>query len=37
MRAALLDWRPAGLLLNIAGAKTLLCWERVVTCSLVED
>jgi hypothetical protein len=35
--ATLLDWCPAGLLLNIAGAKALLCWERVVMCELIED
>jgi hypothetical protein len=35
--ATLLDWCPAGLLLNIAGAKTLLPWERLVLCELIED
>jgi hypothetical protein len=34
--ATLLDWCPVGLLLNIAGANTLLCWERVVRCELIE-
>jgi hypothetical protein len=35
--ATLLDWCPVGLLLNIAGAKTLLAWERLVMCELIED
>lgn len=33
----LLDLYPAGPVLNIAGAKTLLCWERLVLAELVED
>ena len=32
-----LDWTPVGLLLNIAGAKTLLAWERLVMAELIED
>ena len=35
--AVLLDWCGAGLLLNIAGGKTLLSWDRLVLCELVED
>jgi hypothetical protein len=35
--ATLLDFCPVGLLLNIAGAKTLLAWERLVLCELIED
>ena len=35
--ATLLDWCPAGLLVDVAGAKTLLCWERLVLAELVED
>jgi hypothetical protein len=35
--ATFLDWTPVGLLLNIAGAKTLLSWERLVLCELQED
>ena len=35
--ATFLDWTPVGLLLNIAGAKTLLAWERLVLCELQED
>jgi hypothetical protein len=35
--ATFLDWTPVGLLLNIAGAKTLLAWERLVMCELIED
>ncbi len=34
--ATLLDWCPAGLLLSMGGAKTLLCWERLVLCELTE-
>ena len=33
----LADLFPAGPVLNIAGAKTLLCWERLVLVELVED
>ncbi len=33
----LLDLYPAGPVLNVAGAKTLICWERLVLCDLVED
>ena len=33
----LLDWCGAGVLLNVAGAKTLLAWDRLVLCELVED
>ncbi len=35
--ATLLDFYPAGPVLNVAGAKTLICWERLVLCELVED
>ena len=35
--ATFLDWTPVGLLLNIAGAKTLLAWERLVLLELQED
>ncbi len=33
----LLDLYPAGPVLNMGGAKTLICWERLVLCELVED
>jgi hypothetical protein len=33
----LLDLYPAGPVLNLAGAKTLLSWDRLVLCELVED
>jgi hypothetical protein len=33
----LLDWSPVGMLLSIAGAKTLLAWERLVLAELRED
>ena len=33
----LLDIYPAGPVINLAGARTLLCWERLVICQLVED
>ena len=36
-RATLLDTYPAGPVLNIAGAKTLISWDRLVLCELVED
>jgi hypothetical protein len=32
-----LDWCPVGMLLSIARAKTLLCWERLVLAELQED
>jgi hypothetical protein len=35
--AVLLDWCPAGVLLGIAGGKTLLSWDRLVLCELQED
>jgi hypothetical protein len=33
----LLDFYPAGPVLNVAGAKTLICWERLCLAELVED
>jgi hypothetical protein len=33
----LLDLYPAGPVLNIGGTKTLLSWDRLVLCELVED
>lgn len=33
----LLDWYPAGVVLQIAGAKVLIPWERLVLVELVED
>jgi hypothetical protein len=33
----LLDLYPAGPVLNIGGVKTLLSWDRLVLCELVED
>jgi hypothetical protein len=33
----LLDLYLAGPVLNIAGAKTVICWERLLLCELVED
>jgi hypothetical protein len=33
----LLDLYPAGPVLNIGGAKTLLSWDRLVLCELVEE
>jgi hypothetical protein len=35
--ATLLDWCPIGMLLSIAGAKTLISWERLVLAELRED
>ena len=34
--AVLLDWCGAGLL-NVAGGKTLLSWDRLVLAELAED
>jgi len=33
----LLDLYPAGPVLNIGGAKTLISWDRLVLCEMVED
>ncbi len=33
----LLDWCPAGPILLIAGARTVLAWERLVLVELVGD
>jgi hypothetical protein len=33
----LLDLYPAGPVLNIGGAKTLISWDRLALCELVED
>jgi len=33
----LLDWCPVGPILLIAGARTILAWERNVLCELQED
>ena len=33
----LLDLYPAGPILNIGGAKTLISWDRLALCELVED
>ncbi len=33
----LLDWCPVGMLVLIAGAKTLLSWDRVILAELQED
>jgi hypothetical protein len=33
----LLDFFPAGPVLNAGGARTLISWDRLVLCELVED
>lgn len=33
----LLDWYPAGVVLSLAGAKTLIPWERLALLELVSD
>ncbi len=33
----LLDLYPAGMVVNIRGARTLLSWDRLVLCELVGD
>ncbi len=35
--AVLLDYYPAGPVLGIEAAKTLISWDRLVLCELVED
>jgi hypothetical protein len=35
--ATLLDWTPVGILVNTAGAKSLIAWDRLVLCELQED
>jgi hypothetical protein len=35
--ATFLDWTPVGILVSVAGAKTLLSWDCLVLCELVED
>jgi hypothetical protein len=33
----LLDFYPARPILNVTGARTLISWDRLVLCELVED
>jgi hypothetical protein len=33
----LLDLYPAGPILSLNGAKSLISWDRLVVCELVED
>ncbi len=33
----LLDWCGMGPVFNLAGARTVVGWDRVVLCELVED
>ncbi len=33
----LLDWCPVGVILSLAGAKTLIPWERLALLELVES
>jgi hypothetical protein len=33
----LLDLYPAGPVLSVGGTKTLISWDRLVLCELVED
>lgn len=33
----LLDWCPVGVILSLAGAKTLIPWERLALLELVEE
>jgi hypothetical protein len=35
--ATLLDWCPLGPVLNSAGARTIIPWERIVSAELVAD
>ncbi len=33
----LLDWYPAGPVLNVGGARTVVCWERICSIELAEE
>ena len=33
----LLDWYPCGPILNVAGARTLVAWDRICLVELVGD
>jgi hypothetical protein len=33
----LLDWYPAGVVLSLSGAKTLILWERLALLELIEE
>jgi hypothetical protein len=33
----LLDWCPAGVILNCDGVRTIFAWDRIVTYELKED
>ncbi len=35
--ATLLDWCGMGPVFNLAGARTVVGWDRLVLCELVED
>ena len=35
--ATLLDWCGMGPVLNLGGARTVVGWDRLVLCELVED
>jgi hypothetical protein len=35
--AVLLDYYPAGPIFSVEAAKTLISWDRLVLCELVED
>ena len=37
MTGTLLDLYPAGLILNLNGAKALISWDRLAVVELVED
>jgi len=37
MSGVLLDYFPAGPILNVEGAKKLISWDRLVAVQLVED
>jgi hypothetical protein len=36
-RGSLLDTFPVGIVLNIAGSKTIISWDRLVLLELIED
>ena len=33
----LLDWFPAGPVLNVGGARTVVCWDRIALIELAGD
>ena len=36
-KGVLLDWCPFGVVLNVAGARTIFSWERIALVELIGD